>query len=158
MHVKTTQTRNKSWSSAGSDVHLVTPITLIEQGKEALEMYYKTIGQKYDADSRHFKHSQPRMAFGLALSRHIGDTLTADVIQKDRTTVIHYKKSHDANMFGWDGYDTYYETAEYVVNTYFDGMAKVNRIEYIDKIVNKLLKEKLSIQSKLNEQLQVQDH
>jgi len=156
--VKTTQTRNKSWSSAGSDVHLVTPITLIEQGKEALEMYYKTIGQKYDADSRHFKHSQPRMAFGLALSRHIGDTLTADVIQKDRTTVIHYKKSHDANMFGWDGYDTYYETAEYVVNTYFDGMAKINRIEYIDKIVNKLLKEKLSIQSKLNEQLQVQDH
>lgn len=158
MHSKTTHAQNKSWKSGTSDVHLVTPITLIEQGKEALKMYYETIGQKYDANSRQFKDSQPRMAFGLALSRHIGDTLTADVINKDRTTIIHYKKSHDTNMFGWDGYDTYYETAEYVVSTYFDGMAKVNRIKYIDKIINKLLREKQSIQSKLNEQLQVQDH
>lgn len=125
-------------------------IALIEQGREALEMYYDTIGQEYNADDRQFKHSQPRMAFGMALTKHLGDSLSSEILKKDRTTVIHYKNNHEANMSGWDGYATFFETAEYVVDTYFDGMAKINRINYIDKLVSKLLQEKILIQSNIN--------
>jgi hypothetical protein len=157
MHNTTTKKMNKPWNYKSSDVNLTNPIALIEQGKEALGMYYETIGQEYNADERHFRHSQPRMALGMALTNHLGDTLTADILGKDRTTIIHYRRNHEANLKAWDGYSTFFETAEYIVNTYFDGMAKVNRINYIDKIINRLLQEKISIQSKINVKLQVQD-
>jgi hypothetical protein len=140
------------------DTILQNPITLIEQGCTARDVFYDTIGYEYDADDRQVKHAQPRSAFGNALTKVIGDTLTADVLGKDRTTVIHYKRTHESNMEGWDGYATFYETAEYIVNSYFNGSAKIDRIRYIDKMVNKLLMEKIQIQSQINEQLQIQDH
>lgn len=158
LHETTMRKKYKTWNYGTSNVHLNNPIALIEQGQEALGMYYGTIGQEYNATNRHFKDSQPRMAFGMALARHIGDSLTADVLGKDRTTIVHYRRHHDVNLKNWDGYSTYYETAEYIIDTYFDGMAKVNRLAYIDKIVSKLLKEKQEIQSNLNGKLQVQDH
>ena len=126
------------------------PIKLIDQGREALRMYYEAIGQEYNANDRHFKHSQPRMALGVALSRRIGDSLTGEVLSKDRTTIIHHKNTHDSNLSGWDGYATFFETAEHVVNTYFDESAKLNRIEYIDKMIRKFILEKHAIQSTLH--------
>tara|TARA_A100001391_G_C4850926_1_gene219697 strand:- start:44 stop:484 length:441 start_codon:yes stop_codon:yes gene_type:complete len=134
------------------------PLALIEQGKEARNIYYDSIGQEFSPTDRQFKNSQPRIAIGVALSRHIGDSLTADVLHKDRTTIIHYKKTHDANLKNWDGYALLSETAEYIVNSYFEGAAKLDRLQYIDKTVNELLKEKLQIQTQLHEQLQIQDH
>jgi len=149
---------NKAWRYQVQELHLNNPIALLSQGKEAKDMYYDTIGQKFNADSRNYVHSQPRMALGMALTKHLNDSLAAEILGKDRTTIIHYKTNHKSNLELWNGYDTYYETAQYIVDTYFDGMAKVNRVKYIDKIVNRLLKEKLNIQSQFNEQLQVQDH
>lgn len=127
-----------------------SPFNLIEQGKDALNLFYQTIGQDYNSSDRHFRHSQPRMAFGRALTRHIGDSLTSDVLDKDRTTIIHYKRTHDSNLSNWDGYATLYETAEYIVDSYFEESAKLNRIEHIDKMIRKLILEKHLIQSKLN--------
>lgn len=140
------------------DTILRNPISLIEQGHEARDVFYDTIGYEYNADDRQVRHAQPRIAFGNALTKVIGNTLTADVLGKDRTTLVHYRKTHDTNMKSWDGYATFYETAEYIVTSYFNGSAKIDRLKYIDKMVNKLLKEKLQIQSQLNEQLQIQDH
>lgn len=126
------------------------PLTLIEQGNEALRMYCGAIGLDYTSDDRHFIQTQPRMAFGVALTKHIGDSLTSQVLGKDRTTIIHYKRKHESNLDWWDGYETMFETAEYIVDTYFNEMAKVNRIDYIDNMIQKLVQEKSSIQSKLN--------
>jgi len=134
------------------------PLDLIEQGKEVRNVYYDSIGQEFNSTDRHFKNSQPRFAIGVAISKHIGNSLAGDVLGKDRTTLIHYNKTHKANLEGWDGYKLFYETAEHVADSYFLGTAKIDRIEYIDKTVNRLLKEKLQIQSQLNEQLQIQDH
>ena len=134
------------------------PLALIEQGKEARNIYYDSIGQHFSPTDRKFKNSQPRIAIGVALANKIGDSLTAEVLHKDRTTIIHYKKTHGANLENWDGYALFYETAEYIVNSHFDGVAKVERIKYIDKTVNELLKEKIQIQTQLHEQLQIQDH
>ncbi len=122
---------------------------LVDQGLTALKLYYDTIGQDYTTD-RHYKHSQPRMAFGRALTRHLGDSLTSEVLKKDRTTIIHYKQNHESNLQGWDGYATFYETAEYIVDSYFHGDAKLQRIEYIDKMVNTLIQERFKIQSSIN--------
>lgn len=113
-------------------------------------MYCDAIGLDYTSEDRHFKQTQPRMAFGVALTKHIGDSLTADVLGKDRTTIIHYRRKHENNLDWWGGYETMFETAEYVVDTYFNEMAKVNRIDYIDNMIQKLVQEKSSIQSKLN--------
>ena len=113
-------------------------------------MYCEAIGLDYTSGDRHLIQTQPRMAFGVALTKHIGDSLTSDVLGKDRTTIIHYRRKHENNLDWWDGYETMFETAEYVVNSYFNEMAKVNRVEYIDKMIQKLVQEKQSVQSKFN--------
>ena len=59
-------------------------------------MYYDTIGQEFNADSRNYVHSQPRMALGMALSKHLNDSLAGEILGKDRTTIIHYKTNHRA--------------------------------------------------------------
>ena len=133
-------------------------LSLIEQGKEVIKVYYDSIGQEFTPKDRHIIHSQPRIALGVALARRLGKSLTGEVLNKDRTTIHHYEKKHDAHLENWDGYALLYETAEYIVDSYFAGASKVNRIEYIDKTIKKLLKEKQSIQSQINEQLQIQDH
>ena len=140
------------------DTILRNPIALAEQGRDTLRVYYDTIGREYNADERHVKYSQPRQAFGVALTKLVGDTITADVLSKDRTTIVHYRNRHDSNLRCWDGYSIMYETAEYIVNSYFEGRAKLDRMEYINKMISQLLKEKVQIQSQLHEQLQVQDH
>jgi len=53
-------------------------------------------------------------------------------------------------MVAWDGYDTFFETAQYIVDSYFSETAKLDRIAYIDKMIREMVKEKKSIQSKLN--------
>ena len=134
------------------------PLTLIEQAVQARNVYYDSIGQSFESTSRDHRHAQPRIAFGAALSKHIGDSLTGDVLDKDRTTIIHYKKTHAANLVNWDGYAAFFETAEYILDSYFEGLGKIERIQYIDKMIKQLLTEKLLIQNSINEQLQIQDH
>lgn len=126
------------------------PLTLIDYGREALNLYVKTIGVEYKSKARHFKHTQPRIAFGVALTKHIGDSLTSDVLEKDRTTIIHYKRKHADNMELWDGYDTLFETAQYIVDSYFSETAKLDRIAYIDRMIRQMVEEKKSIQSNTN--------
>lgn len=126
------------------------PLTLIDYGREALNLYVKTIGVEYNSKARHFKHTQPRIAFGVALTKHIGDSLTSDVLEKDRTTIIHYKRKHADNMELWDGYDTLFETAKYIIDSYFSETAKLDRIAYIDRMIRQMVEEKKSIQSNTN--------
>ena len=126
------------------------PLTLIDYGREALNLYVKTIGVEYNSKARDFKQTQPRIAFGVALTKHIGDSLTSDVLEKDRTTIIHYKRKHADNMQLWDGYDTLFETAQYIVDSYFSETAKLDRIAYIDRMIQQMVEEKKSIQSNTN--------
>ena len=126
------------------------PLTLIDYGREALNLYVKTIGVEYNSKARDFKQTQPRIAFGVALTKHIGDSLTSDVLEKDRTTIIHYKRKHADNMELWDGYDTLFETAKYIVDSYFSETAKLDRIAYIDRMIRQMVEEKKSIQSNTN--------
>ena len=126
------------------------PLTLIDYGREALNLYVKTIGVEYNSKARDFKQTQPRIAFGVALTKHIGDSLTSDVLEKDRTTIIHYKRKHEDNMELWDGYDTLFETAQYIVDSYFSETAKLDRIAYIDRMIRQMVEEKKSIQSNTN--------
>ena len=115
-----------------------------------MEMYYKAIGMEYEPENRLLLHTQPRCAFGVALSKHLGDALVGHVMDKDRTTIIHYRRKHDANILHWPGYDTFYETAEYIVDSYLNEMAKADRMAYIDSMIVKMVQEKVSIQSQIN--------
>lgn len=113
-------------------------------------MYYKAVGMEYEPSSRLLLHTQPRCAFGVALSKYLGDALVGHVMDKDRTTIIHYRKKHDTNLIHWQGYDTFYETAEYICDSYLNEMAKADRMAYIDSMIIKMVQEKVSIQSTIN--------
>ena len=136
-----------TWKIENNEVPLFSTVNFLDQGREAFKMYYDTIGQKHEPTSRLYEHSQPRMALGAALSEHLSDTLVAKILEKDRTTIIHYRKMHETNMHGWGGYDKYFDIAKYICDSYFNKMAQVNRVEYIDALIDKLTQEKLSIQS-----------
>lgn len=138
---------SKTCKSETELVPLFSPVGFLEQGQQAFKMYYDTIGQEYEPTSRLHEHSQPRMAFGAALTEHLSDTLVSKILSKDRTTIIHYRKMHDTNMHGWGGYDKYFDMAKYICDSYFNKMAQANRVEYIDALIDKLTQEKLSIQS-----------
>jgi hypothetical protein len=137
----------RTWKVEDNEVPLFSTVSFLDQGLEAFKMYYDTIGQKHEPTSRLYEHSQPRMALGAALTEHLSDTLVAKILEKDRTTIIHYRKTHNDNLKLWHGYSMYYETAKYICDTYFKKMARQNRIEYIDNLIGKLTQEKLSIQS-----------
>lgn len=124
--------------------------TLLQQGQECLRMFYEAIGTENKPNERQFKYTAPRFALGVALTKHLGDSMTSEVLQKDRTTIIHYKRRHEQNLMWWDGYAVLYETATRVCDSYLSQMAKVNRAQYIDDMINQLLKEKLNIQSSIN--------
>ena len=113
-------------------------------------MYYEAVGQKYIPEDRAFKHSMPRCAIGVALSKYVGDSITAAALEKDRTTVIHYKRRHAQNMMYWDGYEELFEMAEHVVDSYLNEMAKLDRMAHLDKMINQFVKEKTQIQSTIN--------
>ena len=137
----------RTWKVEDNEVPLFSTVSFLDQGREAFKMYYDTIGQKHEPTSRLYEHSQPRMALGAALSEHLSDTLVAKILEKDRTTIIHYRNTHKDNIRLWNGYSMYYETAKYICDTYFKKTARKNRIEYIDKLIDKLTQEKLSIQN-----------
>jgi hypothetical protein len=138
---------SKTCKIEDNEVPLFSPVGFLEQGQQAFKMYYDTIGQEYEPTSRLYEHSQPRMALGAALTEHLSDTLVSKILNKDRTTIIHYRKMHDTNLHGWGGYDKYFDVAKYICDSYFNKMAQANRVEYIDALIDKLTQEKLSIQS-----------
>jgi hypothetical protein len=134
------------------------PDGLVADGIKARKIYYDSIGLSYKPVGRGIMYSQPRQAFGVALSQRIGYALTAKVLEKDRTTLNHYGKCHEMNLESWDGYAEVYDNAKYVVDTLFDGTAKTDRIDFINAQVSELLREKFLIQNSFYEQLQIQNH
>lgn len=110
-------------------------------------MYYDAIGQPEVQKSRLWRDTIPRTAIGVALARQVGDVVTGEVLGKDRTTVIHYRKRHATNMRYWETYPDYFETASHIVAAYMGEMAKVARMAAIDDKIKQLVKQKSLIQS-----------
>ena len=108
------------------------PNGLVADGIKARNIYYDSIGLSYQPVGRGTMYSQPRQAFGVALSKRIGYALTAKVLEKDRTTLNHYGKCHEVNLESWDGYAQVYDNAKYVVDTLFDGSTKTYSIYLIN--------------------------
>ena len=50
-------------------------------------------------------------------SERVGDVVTGQILGKDRTTVIHYRKKHESNMRYWTTYPEYFETASHIVDS-----------------------------------------
>lgn len=123
---------------------------LLDQSKNAVDMFYDTLGLPNEPEKRHAKYLLPRQAMGVALSNYVGDSIAAHALEKDRTTIIHYRRKHEISMAWAEGYDTLFETATYIVNTYMDDAAKVDRMRYIDNAIKLLLTEKEKIQSSIN--------
>lgn len=112
-----------------------------------MNIYYSAIGQKHIRKSRLWRDTIPRTAIGVALARRVGDVVTGQILGKDRTTVIHYRKKHESNMRYWTTYPEYFETASHIVDSYLGEMAKAARLEAIDRKINQLVKQKTLIQS-----------
>ena len=123
---------------------------LINQAEHCVEIFFEVIGQPFEPHKRHRNHLMPRAAIGVALSRLVGDEIAAHALEKDRTTLIHYRHKHKTHMMYHEGYSTLFETALNVVDSYMNETAKVDRIRYIDNAIKILIKEKEEIQSKLN--------
>jgi len=129
---------------------LLKHYNLIDQSKHAVDMYYETLGLPNEPEKRHAKYLLPRQAMGVALSKYVGDSIAAHALEKERTTIIHYRRKHEINMAWAEGYDTLFENATYIVNTYMNDAAKVDRIRYIDNTIKLLLTEKEKIQSNIH--------
>ena len=121
--------------------------SLIQQARNCVDMFYQSLGQPYVKNERHLKHTIPRCAIGVALARAVGDVITGEVLGKDRTTVIHYRKKHEDNMRYWDTYPDYFETATHIITMYMGELAKAQRIEAIDRKIEQLVKQKSLINS-----------
>lgn len=113
-------------------------------------MFYEVLGLPNEPEKRHAKFLLPRQAIGVALSHYVGDSIAAHALEKERTTMIHYRRKHPINMAWAEGYDTLFETANYIVQTYMNDAAKVDRVRYIDNAIKFLLTEKEKIQSNIN--------
>ena len=123
---------------------------LISQAQHCVEVFFEVIGQPYEPHKRQRLHLVPRAAIGVALSRLVGDDIAGLALEKDRTTIIHYRHKHKTHMLYHEGYSTMFETAQNVVDSYMNEAAKADRILYIDNAIKLLMKEKEKIQSKLN--------
>ncbi len=91
------------------------PSGLQADGLKARHIYYDSLGISYEPTDRSTIQSQAKQAFGVALSKRIGYALTAEVLEKERTTMNHYGKNHEGNLENWDGYRYMYENAEHVI-------------------------------------------
>ena len=121
--------------------------SITSQALDCVNIYYSAIGQKHIRKSRLWRDTIPRTAIGVALARRVGDVVTGQILGKDRTTVIHYRKKHESNMRYWATYPEYFETASHIVESYLGEMAKAARLEAIDRKINQLVKQKTLIQS-----------
>jgi len=123
---------------------------LIEQSEDCVRMFYESIGQQPEYQSRDFEHAMPRIAIGVAIAKRVGKTIAAKVMRKHRTTIHHHVMEHPVNMSSWDGYALFFETAEYTVNSYMENISHVNRMKYLDTMIQQFTKEKTKIQSTIN--------
>ncbi len=129
---------------------LQTTNNLIEQSEDCVRMFYESIGQQPEYKSRDFEYAMPRIAIGVAIAKRVGKTIAAKVMRKHRTTIHHHVMEHDTNIKGWDGYALFYETADYTVNSYMDNISHVNRMRYLDTMIQQFTKEKNKIQSNIH--------
>lgn len=84
---------------------------LIKKASEVVDLTYKIL-EIEKTDRRNNDQVQTRAAIGAALSEYMKPTHIAKAMDRDRTTVMHYKKQHDGNLKTWRGYAERYDVAK----------------------------------------------
>ena len=84
---------------------------LIKKASEVVDLTYKIL-EIEKTDRRNNDQVQTRAAIGAALSEYMKPTHIAKAMDRDRTTVMHYKKQHDGNLKTWRGYADRYDVAK----------------------------------------------
>lgn len=128
---------------------------MIEQAKEAVAEVYTALGMA-PTKSREQRHVKVRSAIGVCLSSYMSDADAGKVIEKDRTTIIHYRDKHPTNIKTWAGYDEIYKLAKGIISVSLDSsMLKVRvhsikaRIKMHENEIAKLQKAIEPLESKL---------
>jgi len=105
---------------------------LIEQVKQVVDDYYNSIGVEPNYNTRKAEQAQSRAAIMCALRDTLSATAIAKIFGKHHATVLHHKKSHEANISCWEGYNHKYEIARSMVNVNLRSktvQSQINRIE-----------------------------
>lgn len=88
---------------------------MIEQTREAVGDVYRALGM-IPMNSRKAEQVQIRAAIMSSLGRFMHDEMVAEVLGKDRTTVLHHRAKHATNMKMWKGYAETYKLAHGILS------------------------------------------
>lgn len=133
--------------------------TAYECAKEVKKAYYRDLGEE-PLMSRHAPVVQSRMALSNALDSRIPYYVIGELLGVDRTTALHYRRTHENNLEHWEGYRDKYITACSITAVMFEKLEKsksldrmhdINmKLNELHKCIQALEKEKESIKIKFN--------
>ena len=93
-------------------------------------------------NTRRHPHSQLRAAIAMALTPRFNSIEISKSLQRDRTAVSYYKRTHDANLAYWKNYKQFYDIAEEPVAYVYDVEADKSELEVIDRKIDLLLEQR----------------
>jgi hypothetical protein len=93
-------------------------------------------------NTRRHPHSQLRAAIAMALTPRFNSIEISKSLQRDRTAVSYYKRTHDANLVYWKNYKQFYNIAEEQVAYASDVESDKSELEVIDRKIDLLLEQR----------------
>jgi len=111
---------------------------LKEQVEEVIAEYYVSIGVEPDYFTRKSEQAQSRAAMMCALSDSMTASAISRIFKKHHATVLHHRKSHEANVACWDGYNDKYEIARSMVNVNLRSKTIQSQLDRIEKEIGRL--------------------
>lgn len=79
-----------------------------------------------------------RSAVSNALSEYINQTTIAKHVSKDRTTVLHYLRSHTGNLIHWGGYQETYLIAKEITAATMAATVRTKKTSVIEMRIKSL--------------------
>jgi len=93
-------------------------------------------------NTRRQPHVQLRAAIAIALIRRFNPLEICAVLERDRTAVNYYKRTHDANLMYWKDYDKYYSIAQEQTEAVFKDTSAKDDLDILDRKIELLLEQR----------------
>ena len=113
-----------------------------EKVKEAIQLFYELLGLQPD-QSRRLEQNIARQAIAncLLFTGNLQITTVSKLLGRHHSTILHYRKKHEANLASWHDYARHYNLAVRVVAPSVAGSFQ-SQINYIDYQIEKLQEQK----------------
>lgn len=121
----------------------------IETMRACADTFYSAINLT-PSKSRHQEQIRARSALAKAFEPHAVQEETAIVLGKDRSTLCHSLRQHDAWIATWEGYEDKYTIAKEIIDRRMASVSIKGRINGIQNRINFLEEEKQLLETQIN--------